>query len=229
MDAIGILRGRALSARRAALRWLALLAACACGSCVLLFGAGAAGGVLVATDRRSAGIQLEDTNIEIRINHALDERFARESVRIDVTSYNERVLLAGQVPTEKDRVDAETIARNSQNVRQVINELTLGSLAGLSSTMDDTLTASKVRAALLGASGLPANVVKTACTDGNVYLFGLVSRNEADIAKRTASQAGGVKRVVAAFEILSDAEMEAYRVPAPAGGTQTPSGAQDAR
>jgi len=199
-------------------------------------GGAAVGGALVATDRRSMGMQLEDAQIEHRINNALDTHFARESVRIDVTSYNRKVLLAGQVPTEKDRSDAEAIAASSENVRQVVNELTLGSLAGLTSTTSDITLAGKVRGALLDAPGLPSGVIKVSCTDGSIYLFGRVSSAEAESAKRAASHVSGVKRVVALFDLLSDTEVaqlpqnsnaNAQAQPAPpATGSSTPPAAE---
>jgi osmotically-inducible protein OsmY len=179
--------------------------------CVLLFGGAALGGAVIATDRRSTGIQLEDANIEHRVNSALNDRFARESVRIDVTSYNQKVLLAGQVPSEKDRSDAEAIARNSLNVREVVDELTIGSLAGLSGSGNDELLSAKVKASLLDVKGLSTGVVKTSCTDGTIYLFGLVSPSEAEIAKREASHVSGVKRVVAVFDILPETDVERLR------------------
>lgn len=202
----------------AAFRVVLLGVACAVmvSGCVVMFGGAALGGAIVATDRRSMGIQLEDAEIEHRINHAFVDRFARESVRIDVTSYSQKVLLAGQVPSEKDRADAESLASASQNVRQVINELTIGSLAGLSSGTADELLAGKVRAALLEEPGLKTGTVKVTCTNGAIYLFGLVSDAEAEVAKRAASHVNDVKRVVALFDLVSDASVQQEKRDEPA-------------
>jgi osmotically-inducible protein OsmY len=190
-------------------RSLLFVAACctALGGCIVAFGGAALGTAIVATDRRSMGIQLEDAQIEHRINSALDEHFARESIHIEVTSYNQKVLLAGQVPQEKDRSDAEALAASSQGVRQVVNELTIGSMSGLAGRTDDTATAGKVRSALLQAPGLPNGAVKVTCTDGTIYLFGRVGAAEAEIAQRAASHVSGVQRVVALFDLLTDAEL----------------------
>ena len=197
------------------MRWILVLAAAtgALGGCVLLFGGAALGGAVVATDRRSVGMQLEDAQIEHRINSALDGRFTRESVRIDVSSYNQKVLLAGQVPRDKDRSDAEALATSSLNVRQVVNELTIGSLSGLASQADDNMLAAKVRAALLDVPGLGTGVVKVACTNSVIYLMGDVSSAEADVAKRATSHVNGVNRVVALFDVRSVPQTAA---PAPA-------------
>jgi osmotically-inducible protein OsmY len=204
----------------------AVLLAAAMNGCILFIPAAAIGGAVVGTDRRSVGIQLEDAEIEHRVNKAFEEHFARQSVRIDVTSYNQKVLLAGQVPSDQDRDYAERLAAVQQNVQSVHNELGIGSLAGLSSQTDDALLAGKVRSALLDVPGLSTGVVKTTCTDGSIYLLGRVSSAEAALAERAASHVNGVKRVVALFDILSDAEMEQYKPkPAPAaaaGSAQAP-------
>jgi osmotically-inducible protein OsmY len=187
---------------------LALVVVGSVQGCVLALGGAALGGAVVATDRRSTGIQLEDTQIELRVSHALDSLFTRESVHIDVTSYDQQVLLAGEVPTEQAKRDAEASASSQQNVKRVINELWLGSMSGLNDGNDDIVLAAKVKAALLDVKGLSAGVVKTRCTLGRVYLMGKLTHDEAELAKDKAAHVPGVKRVVALFEILSPEEIQ---------------------
>ena len=189
------------------IRW-AFLPALACvpalSGCVVAAGGAVLGGAVVATDRRSVGMQIEDAQIEHRINSALDDHFTRESVRIDITSFDQKVLIAGQVPHDQDRTDAAAIAAGSQDVRQVVNEITIGTMAGLASRTDDSALVGKVRAALLSISDLSAGAVKVSCTDGSIYLFGRVNDHEADVSKRAASRVNGVKRVVALFDISAE-------------------------
>ncbi len=173
----------------------------ALSGCVVAAGGAVLGGAVVATDRRSVGMQIEDAQIEHRISSALDTQFSRESVRIDVTSFDQKVLLAGQVPHEPDRVTAQAIATGSQDVRQVINEITIGTMAGLASRTDDSALVGKVRAAMLSIQDLPAGAVKVSCTDGSIYLFGRVNAHEAEVSKRAASRVNGVKRVIALFDV----------------------------
>jgi osmotically-inducible protein OsmY len=191
------------------IRWACAIAMAgvALGGCLLAVGGAAIGGTaVIMTDRRSSGIQLEDAQISGRVHTALDGQFARESVRIDVSTYDQEVLLAGQVPREEDRAAAERLAAGATNVHRVYNELDIGSLAGLSSSSDDFILDGKVKGALIGAKGLPPGVVKTTCTLGSVYLQGKVSAEEAELAKSTASRVSGVKRVVALFEVLTPEE-----------------------
>jgi osmotically-inducible protein OsmY len=202
-----------MSTRVWAFRWIFVVAACAaaCSACVAVVGAAAVSGAITVTDRRSFGMQVEDKEIEHRINSAIADRFARQSVRIDVSSYNQKVLLAGTVSTEKDRRDVEAIAASSQNVMHVVDQLAIGSLAGLNGTASDNLLETKVTATFISVRGLDAGAIKVSCTDGSVYLMGRVSEEEADLAERASRRIDGVKRVVALFDILTDAEMAPYR------------------
>jgi osmotically-inducible protein OsmY len=185
----------------------AALAAATLDGCVLLVGGAAIGGAAIATDRRSVGIQAEDTAIESRVNRALVDNIPKGAMNINVTSYDRKVLLAGQVRTAEQRATAEAVSAKVENVREVVNELTVGELATLGDRTDDTLLAGKVKAALLGADGVPTEVVRTTVEQGVVYLLGKVSASEGEAAARAASHVNGVRRVVKLFEVVSDQEI----------------------
>jgi osmotically-inducible protein OsmY len=191
--------------------------------CVLLVGGAAVGGGLVAADRRSVGIQLEDEKIESRVNSALIDNIPKGAMNINVTSYNRKVLLAGQVKTAEQRATAEAVAGKVENVHEVVNELTVGELATLGDRTDDTLLAGKVKTALLGAEGVPTEVVKTTVEQGVVYLLGKVSPSEAEAAATAASRVSGVRRVVKLFDLITDQEVAAIKK----SQAESPSGAKN--
>jgi osmotically-inducible protein OsmY len=56
-------------------------------------------------------------------------------------------------------------------------------------------------------------VVKVSVTFGKVYLFGQVSRQEADLAKDQAAHVSGVKRVMALFKVLTPDEFSRLTPP----------------
>jgi hyperosmotically inducible periplasmic protein len=84
-------------------------------------GAAATGGCRTT---QSAGKQVDDAGIKIAVKAKLakDVRFSTLT-NIEVNSTNGAVTLAGQVKTEKDRVDAGEIARSVEGVVKVNNEL----------------------------------------------------------------------------------------------------------
>jgi osmotically-inducible protein OsmY len=208
-----------------AIRWtvVASLAVALLDGCVLLVGGAAVGGTVVATDRRSVGIQLEDDRIESRVNKTLIDRIPKTAMQIDVTSYNRKVLLAGEVRTVEMRALAEAAASQTENVREVVNELNVGDTATLGDRTDDTITAGKVRTALLGTDGLPAGVVKATVNRGVAYLLGKVTPAEGEAAAKAASRVSGVRRVVKLFDLMTDQDLEALKK----GQEQSPSGSKN--
>jgi osmotically-inducible protein OsmY len=177
--------------------------------CVPLMVGGAVGGAIVAADRRSVGIQIEDDAIERRVNRMITDRFGPLPVNVEVSSYNRRVLLTGEVPTADARSDIERAASGMENVKEVINELGVGQLSTLGSRARDGVLTSKVKAALIDAGGVPAGAIRITTTREKVYLMGRLSAGEAAAAARAAARVDGVEQVVKVFEVLSDPEIRA--------------------
>ncbi|HTS21555.1 MAG TPA: BON domain-containing protein [Casimicrobiaceae bacterium] len=187
------------------MRALALLAAAAALSlegCVpLVVGAAAGGTVLVATDRRTTGTQVDDEVIEDKISYTLNERF-KGDFHVNVTSYNGIVLLTGEVPAEAARADIAEVARTTPKVRAVQNELVVGPVTDMNSRSNDTLITSKVKTRFVEANKFQINYVKVVTERGVVYLMGIVRHDEGDAAAQLASTTSGVQRVVKVFEYL---------------------------
>lgn len=199
-----------MNVRRCALRALAAAAAAwtIAGCAPLVVGGAMVGGAIVASDRRSVGIQLEDEAIERRINRALAERFERGTININVTSYNRKVLLTGEVLTAEAKAEAERIAANTENVRAVLNELGVGRLSTVGSRAKDTAISGKVRAALLESKKVPAGAVKVTTERAIVYLLGRVTPAEGDAAAQVAARVSDVLGVVKAFDYITEKELE---------------------
>lgn len=176
-------------------------------ACAPLVVGGAVGtGVLVATDRRTAGIQLEDQGIEMRAASRLREAFGNRA-RVSVTSYNRRVLLTGEVPSETDRALAVRIVSQVENVAEIIDELAVMSSPSLTARSSDALVTARVKAALVDARDLSANAFKVTTDRGTVYLMGRVTQREAERATEVTRSLSGVQRVVRVLEIISEEEL----------------------
>ena len=186
------------------------LSACA----PLVVGSAVGTGVLVATDRRTSGTQLEDQGIELRAANRLRDQFG-DRARVSVTSYNRRVLLTGEVPSEADRATANRIVAGVENVREIVDELGVMSSPSFTARSADTLVTARVKAALVDARDVSANAFKVVTERGTTYLMGRVTQREADRATEVARSIPGVQRVVRVFELISEEEL-ARITPAPA-------------
>ena len=190
-------------------RWFAsllsagMLAAALLQGCVPVMVAGAVGGTaLVATDRRSVGAQADDEAIELKISNAINSQYG-ESVHAIATSYNGVVLLSGEVPTPEIFSSIGNLAKNTDKVRIVHNELAVGPNADMSVRSNDTFITSKVKTRFVEANKFSTTHVKVVTQRGIVYLMGLVRRDEGDAAAQIASTTTGVVRVVKLFEYIN--------------------------
>jgi len=176
-------------------------------ACVPLIATGVGTGVSATFDRRSYGTQLEDSEIEVRIMRQINQQLD-EKASISTTSVNRWVLLTGQVTDENSRVAAEKIATTTQNVRKVFNEVTVAWPSTVGNHASDSLTTSKVKSRLLNPEqpGISGHHVKIVTELGVVYLMGLLTQEEANLAVDIARSTSGVQKVVNLFEIISDEE-----------------------
>lgn len=169
--------------------------------CFPVVATGAGAGVLMAEDRRTAGAYIEDEGIELKAANRLNEKF-KDTVHINVTSYNRNALMTGEAPTEAARQEAEKIVQSTPNVHNVVNEVAVAGNSSYSSRSNDTYLTSKVKVRFVDARKFQANHVKVVTENNVVYLLGLVTRKEADDAAEIARTTSGVQKVVKVFEYL---------------------------
>jgi osmotically-inducible protein OsmY len=195
----------------------------ALSACAPLVIGGAAMGALMVTDRRTAGIVVEDERIELRAAGLLRDAFG-DRAHINVSSYNRQVLLTGEVPNEEARQRAEQVALRVENVKGIVNELAVMGTTSLAQRSNDVLVTGKVKASLVDASDLNANAFRVVTERGTVYLMGRVTQREADRATQIARTVGGVQRVVRIFEFIGEEELRRAAPAAPAGAASAPRG-----
>jgi len=167
---------------------------------VLVAGVGTA--AVVADDRRTTGVFVEDQNIELKVANEIGKKYGMTNgVDVRGTSFNRFVLLNGEVPNEEIRNDIGAIAAAVENVRNVQNEIQVGPPTTTQQKAADSATTSKVKTNLLKSRDIQTNHVKVLTRDNVVYLMGLLSSEEADTATEIARTTGGVEKVVRVFEI----------------------------
>ena len=182
------------------------LASCAAP---LMFG-GVIGGAMVASDRRSTGIQVEDETIEQRSATAIRENFGSKE-HINITSYNRQVLITGEVSTDTVRRQVESLIGRVENVRAVVNELAIGPASTTSERASDVLLVAKVKASMVDTEDVFANVYKVVGERGTIYLMGRVTQREAKRATDVVRGVSGVKRVVRVFEYITEEDLRAMQ------------------
>lgn len=195
--------------------WAVVAAATLMGgltACVpLLVGGGAVTTALVASDRRTSGMYLEDTRIEQAAASQI-RSVVKQDERVSVTSFNRLVLLTGEVRSAAVKAEVERTVAGVENVRSVVNELeVVPFISSITQRSKDTFITSKVKASILDAKDLQANTIKVVTEMNVVYLMGIVTPREAKRAAEIARGVNDVRKVVRVFENVSEEELASYR------------------
>ena len=167
--------------------------------------AGAAAGTTatVAHDRRTTGTFIEDQTIELKaVKSFFLDKEINDSSHINVTSINTVVLITGETPREDIRNRIVNIVRDIPKVTHVYDELTIAAPSSWTSRGSDSLITSKVKIRLLTLDDFDGTRVKVVTEKGVVYLMGLLTRSESDIATGEAQQSGGVQKIVKLFQYI---------------------------
>lgn len=170
----------------------------------ILLAAGAGGaGVMMAQDRRSSEVYLDDQHIENKAHTAINKAFDEKTHHVSVTSFNRNVLISGEVPTPAARQEVARVVANIDNVKVVYNQLVAAAPSSASTRSSDTYITSDVKMGLVRVENFHSDYVKVVTESGTVFLMGLVTREEARIAAEVASSTTNVQRVVKLFEYIN--------------------------
>jgi osmotically-inducible protein OsmY len=177
---------------------LSLLSACAAP---LFIAGGAAAGVMVAKDHRSAEVMLNDERIEVSTQERITEDAELlAGSHVNITSYNGVVLISGEVVLPMYKAQIEKMVREEKGVREVRNELRIAQASSSESRRNDTVLTSRVLSRLFDTANIDSTNVKVISENATVYLMGMLSRAEAERVVQVARHTPGVARVVKVFE-----------------------------
>lgn len=204
--------GKSRGVWRAASLLAVVLAATQLQGCFVLGAAAVGTTAYVATDRRTAGSILEDNTIGLKADNQIGSALG-PNANVRAVSYNQQVLLVGQVPTEADKQRAGQIAQGVPNVKAVLNQIDVGPVSDLNRSATDTLITAKVRAGLIDAHDIFGNAFKVTTSGSVVYLMGIVTQREADRAVQIARDTSGVSKVVTMFNIITEQQLQQLQSP----------------
>ncbi|KKO65798.1 outer membrane lipoprotein [Janthinobacterium sp. KBS0711] len=194
--------------------------------CIELMVGGAVMGGVAAADRRTLGAQTEDKSIALKGESRIPS-IVGDVGHVNVTSFNRRVLLTGEVRDEAMKNAVEREVRNIEGVESVANELIIAGPASYTSRSNDALITTKVKASLVDMKTISAASFKVVTENATVFLMGRVTQREGTVAADVARGVGGVQKVVKLFDYISEAELKQLQPePAPARTTSTGDTAQ---
>ena len=168
--------------------------------CITAAAVGAGTMALMVEDRRTTGVYVEDENIEWKVLARVNSDF--KAAHVNGTSFNRKVLLTGQAPTEEMKKAIEDAVKSMREVKSVVNELVVAGNSSMTSRGNDSLITSNVKTRMVGNGKFSTNHVKVVTEAGAVFLMGIVTQAEGEAAVEITRSTSGVSRVVKVFEYV---------------------------
>ncbi len=155
--------------------------------------------------KRSIGTLIEDENIEL---DTLKKIFKQDKTwkksRIEVVSFNKTLLLVGQAPTRKMKQQAGVIASKMPSIKKLHNAIKVSAPIPTVKVWNDTALFLKIRTALFSEKNYDSSKVKVVVENSEVFLMGLLTQKEAQLATHITRNISGVSKVIQLFEIIPD-------------------------
>ncbi|VFP78811.1 Uncharacterized protein YraP [Candidatus Erwinia haradaeae] len=157
----------------------------------------------VVTDPRTVGTQVDDQILEYRVTKALrKDQKIHKMTHISATSYKGMVLLTGQALDNQLVQHAQEIAMSIKGTTSVYNAIRIKKNVSLGTASFDAWISTKVRSQFLSNKKVKFSHVKVHTESSEVFLLGLVTKEEAKILVDIAEHVHGVQHVATIFTIV---------------------------
>lgn len=184
---------------------LSILSPCLLSGCMTTaVVAGATAGGSVIYDQRSVSTQVKDQELRMLVlrNFHRNPELNNNS-HLNASVFNGTLLLTGETTHTRYRNLAVRTARQTNPFKHIYNRIEIAQPANWAQIGDDTWLTTKIKAAMLSEKGLHSSQIKVISENRTVYLMGIVSRHQSNLATDVTRQIPGVQRVVKLFEYTS--------------------------
>lgn len=172
-------------------------------SCIFVAGAavGAAATGAVVFDKRTAKQTADDKAITEKIEAKLNDNADIEnSAHIVVVSFNQVVLLAGDVPNAEMQAQVSAIAKTVPGIVKLYNQVVISGKPSTLSRVNDSYITAKIKTKMVATEDLESSEIQVVTVAGTVFLMGVVTQEQAQIATDIAQHVSGVEKVVRVFQ-----------------------------
>ena len=193
----------ALAKRKSARIAGLLMLASALQGCAVATVVAVTAGVSMVADRRTFSKQIDDQSIEFIAHNELNKQKAlSKNTNLHVVSVNGTVLVIGQAPNSYLRDLAIKIIQEVPDIVTIHNQVRISSTTAITTQSNDIWLTSRVKSAILANGKVNATDIKVVTENSEVFLLGLVTKEEADIVVGITRNINGVSRVFKAFEYI---------------------------
>lgn len=173
---------------------------------------GAWTGASLVYDRHELYKKMSDYQLVAEANRALyrDKLFKQEGCSIDVTAFNNDLLIVGHVPTVAFREEIDRRVARRPGYRRLFNQIAVGYFED--NTAEDGWITAKIRSQIVADSNIDPHQFKVITSDRVVYLMGDALPEDAKRIVDISRQTDDVVRVVKLFKyyhFMNDSKLPA--------------------
>ena len=168
-----------------------------------MLGALVAPATIGCSTTQTVGEELDDATLTTRVEAKLTGDSEVSAFNVDVDTNEGVVRLSGEVEKPEARAEAEKLTRETEGVRSVINDITIGEGRDTGDRMSDTEITTKIKAKITGDGDLSPFNINVDTKDGVVTLRGAVKSVE------SKQEAGRIASDTAAWQVDNMLEVEA--------------------
>ena len=150
-----------------------------------------------STSTRGFSASIDDTVLMTKIITRISGIELKNFTDITVSVSHGHVLLAGNVESQSKRLELVQEVWKTDGVKNVYNEMSLGSSPTFSEMADDLLFETRIKNRLLFKSGVYSNNYSVDVVNGNVYVMGTASSfDEKTTLENFLSEMKDIKKLI---------------------------------
>ena len=162
---------------------------------ILATGGGTA--MVVAEGDRSIGTVVDDATVKINIAAKFLNAGNNLFVDINTTVLEGRVLLTGLVDNQELRIEAVRLVWEIEGVREVVNEIEIGSREGIKDYAKDLWINTQARGVAAKTIGLRVMAYNFETINGKIYIAGITTKpDQIDVLIESLKTIKGVTEIV---------------------------------
>ena len=162
---------------------------------ILATGGGTA--MVVAEGDRSIGTVVDDATVKINIAAKFLNAGNNLFVDINTTVLEGRVLLTGLVDNQELRIEAVRLVWEIEGVREVVNEIEIGSREGIKDYAKDLWINTQARGVAAKTIGLRVVAYNFETINGKIYVAGITTKpDQIDVLIESLKTIKGVTEIV---------------------------------
>jgi osmotically-inducible protein OsmY len=171
--------------------------------CVTLAITGGTALAMSLNDRRTLGTQIDDQSLESKAYQAYTSvKGAVSQSSLSFTAFNGTLLITGQSQSRQTLNQVIVSLKTLPSLKAIQNEVEIIAESSTLTTVSDVALTTKVKTKLTFSKDINSNHVKVISENGEVFLMGLVSKQEATRIIEVVRRVEGVQKVIELFEII---------------------------